>query len=42
MMAPILLTEQQMKWVEDEAVRTGNSKAAVMRGLVQEKVEGKK
>lgn len=42
MMAPVRLTEQQMKWVEEEATRTGNSMAAVIRGLVQMKMEGKK
>jgi hypothetical protein len=42
MMAPVRLTEQQMKWVEEEAARTGNSMAAVIRGLVQMKVEGRK
>lgn len=42
MMAPVRLTEQQMKWVEDEAARTGNSMASVVRGLVQKMVEGKK
>lgn len=41
MMAPMRLTEQQMKWVETEAARTGGSMAAVIRGLVQEKLEGK-
>lgn len=41
-MAPVRFTEQQMKWIEDEAARTGNSMAAVVRGLVQSKVEGKK
>lgn len=42
MMAPVKFTEQQMKWIETEAARTGNSMAAVVRGLVQSKVEGKK
>jgi hypothetical protein len=42
MMAPVRLTEQQMKWVEEEATRTGNSMAAVVRGLVQEVMEKKK
>ena len=41
MMAPIRLTEQQMKWLECEASRTGNSMASVIRGLVQKMVEGK-
>ena len=41
MMAPIRLTEQQMKWLEVEAARTGNSMASVIRGLVQKMVEGK-
>ena len=41
MMAPVRLTEQQMKWVEEEAARTGNSMAAVIRGLVQGKMERK-
>ena len=41
MMAPIRLTEQQMKWLEGEASRTGNSMASVIRGLVQKMVEGK-
>jgi len=31
-----------MKWVEEEAARTGNSMASVIRGLVQGKVEGAK
>lgn len=42
MMAPVRLTEQQMKWVEEESARTGNSMASVVRGLVQKMVEGKK
>lgn len=42
MMAPIRLTEQQMKWLEREAARTGNSMASVIRSLVQGMVEGAK
>lgn len=42
MMAPVRFTEQQMKWIEDESVRTGNSMAAVIRGLVQQKMESKR
>lgn len=38
LMAPVRLTDQQMKWVEEEAAKTGNSMAAVIRGLVQERV----
>lgn len=41
MMAPVRFTEQQMKWIEDEAARTGNSMAAVVRGLVQKAAEKK-
>ncbi len=41
-MAPVRLTDQQMKWVEEEAAKTGNSMAAVIRGLVQMKLESKK
>ena len=41
MMAPVGHTEQQMKWVEEEAARPGNSMAAVIRGLVQGKMERK-
>lgn len=41
-MAPVRFTDEQMKWVEDEAKRVGSSKAAVIRALVQSKMEGKK
>lgn len=41
MMAPVRFTEQQMKWIESEAARTGNSMAAVVRGLVQKAAEKK-
>ena len=42
MMAPVRLTDQQMKWLEREATRTGNSMASVIRGLVQKMAEEKK
>lgn len=42
MMAPVRLTDQQMKWLECEAARTGNSMASVIRGLVQKMAEEKK
>ena len=42
MMAPVRLTDQQMKWLEREAARTGNSMASVIRSLVQRMVEGDK
>lgn len=42
MMAPVRLTDQQMKWLEREAARTGNSMASVIRSLVQGMVEGAK
>ena len=42
MMAPVRLTDQQMKWLEVEAARTGNSMASVIRGLVQKMAEEKK
>ena len=41
-MAPVRFTDEQMKWIEEEAKRVGGSKAAVIRNLVQGKVEGKK
>ena len=41
-MAPVRFTDDQMKWIEEEAKRVGGSKAAVIRSLVQGKVEGKK
>lgn len=41
-MAPMRFTDEQMKWIEDEAKRVGGSKTAVIRALVQSKMEGKK
>ena len=41
-MAPVRFTDEQMKWIEEEAKRVGGSKAAVIRSLVQNKMEGKK
>lgn len=42
MLSPLLLTEEQMKWLEDEVKRTGNSIASTVRNIIQSKVEGKK
>lgn len=41
LMAPVRLTDQQMKWIEAESARTGNSMASIIRGLVQQMVESK-
>ena len=41
-MAPVRFTDEQMKWIEEEAKRVGGSKSAVIRSLVQNKMEGKK
>lgn len=32
-------TEGQRKWLDNEAKRTGNSEASIIRGLIQEKVD---
>lgn len=42
MLAPLLLTEEQMKWIESEVSRTGNSIASTVRGVIQARVEEKK
>ncbi|WAX23111.1 hypothetical protein pA_gene0070 [Vibrio phage 13VT501A] len=35
-------TEAQRDWVDNECKRTGESQAAVMRRLIQEKIDAKK
>lgn len=42
MLAPLLLTEDQMKWIESEVARTGNSIASTVRGVIQSKIENTK
>lgn len=42
MLAPLLLTEEQMKWIESEVARTGNSIASTVRGVIQARMESKK
>jgi len=42
MLAPLLLTEDQMKWIEGEVARTGNSIASTVRGVIQSKIENTK
>jgi hypothetical protein len=42
-LAPTKITEKQREWLVAESKRTGNSFAAIVRNLIQEKVskEGK-
>lgn len=42
MLAPLLLTEEQMKWIESEVARTGNSIASTVRGVIQSNIENTK
>jgi len=39
LLAPIRTTEAQRKWLEEEAARTGNSFAAIVRGLIQANIK---
>lgn len=34
-------TQKQRDWLDAEKERTGNTEAAIIRGLIQEKMEGK-
>ena len=40
-LAPMKITKDQREWLEDEAKRTGNGIAVVVRGLIQDKVNEK-
>ena len=42
MFPPSRPTAEQMAWVESERLRTGNGYSAVLRSLLQEKVEAQK
>lgn len=39
LLAPMKLTPAQNKWLEAEKKRTGNSGAAIIRNLIQEKID---
>ena len=39
--APIKITPEQNEWLLSEAVRTGNTRATIIRLMIQEKVEKK-
>lgn len=39
--APTEITKQQRKWLETEKIRTGNSFSAIIRGMLQDKVNAK-
>lgn len=32
-------TQQQREWLDEEKKRTGNSEAAIVRGLIQKEIE---
>ena len=40
--APITLTKSQRAWLDAEQARTGNPISAIMRSLIQEKIDNKK
>ena len=37
-LAPQQITPEQAKWLERESKRTGNSKASIVRSLIQDKI----
>jgi hypothetical protein len=41
LLAPMKITKHQRKWIEDEQKRTGSTAAAVVRALLQSKVDEK-
>ena len=40
LLAPIKITDKQRDWLESEQKRTGNAISVIVRGLIQDKVEG--
>lgn len=41
MLAPMKITKEQRKWIEEEQKRTGNTAAGVIRSLIQKQVDDK-
>lgn len=41
-MAPFIITPHQYEWLEREKQRTGNTFAAIVRGLIQEEISKEK
>lgn len=42
MFSPFLVTKEQHKWIERRSKKTAQTMAAVVRGLIQEKMESEK
>ena len=40
--APFGATDEQGEWLENEAKRTGDSQASIMRKLIQERIDNEK
>ena len=40
-LAPIAITDNQRKWLEDEKKKTGNTFAVLVRNLIQDKISEK-
>jgi len=42
MLGSVAVTKDQRAWLEEERVRTGDSIVAIVRGLIQDKIDSQK